>query len=116
MRISDWSSDVCSSDLDRIAIMSSMVSRIAILAALVSSTSSTAATSDAPQSNWEQVRQSINTPAPQSAQVTAAVMEWRRLNQSDGLSFNEYAAFRSEERRVGKEWVSRCRSRRAPVH
>src|SRR3546814_11243882 len=40
-----------------------------------------------------QVRQSINTPAPQSAQVTAAVMEWRRLNQSDGLSFNEYAAF-----------------------
>src|SRR3546814_4546237 len=73
--------------------MSSMVSRIAILAALVSSTSSTAATSDAPQSNWEQVRQSINTPAPQSAQVTAAVMEWRRLNQSDGLSFNEYAAF-----------------------
>src|SRR3546814_6422928 len=78
--------------------MSSMVSRIAILAALVSSTSSTAATSDAPQSNWEQVRQSINTPAPQSAQVTAAVMEWRRLNQSDGLSFNEYAAFiRSEE-------------------
>src|SRR3546814_16529866 len=61
--------------------------------ALVSSTSSPAATSDAPQSNWEQVRQSINTPAPQSAQVTAAVMEWRRLNQSDGLSFNEYAAF-----------------------
>src|SRR3546814_7527131 len=107
MRISDWSSDVCSSDLtilrpiawrsapdkDRIAIMSSMVSRIAILAALVSSTSSTAATSDAPQSNWEQVRQSINTPAPQSAHVTAAVMEWGRLNQSDGLSFNEYAAF-----------------------
>src|SRR3546814_8494665 len=80
-------------DKDRIAIMSSMVSRIAILAALVSSTSSTAATSDAPQSNWEQVRQSINTPAPQSAQVTAAVMEWRRLDQSDGLSFNEYAAF-----------------------
>src|SRR3546814_20301969 len=73
--------------------MSSMVSRIAILAALVSSTSSTAATSDAPQSNWEQVRQSINTTAPQSAQVKAAVMEWRRLNQSDGLSFNEYAAF-----------------------
>src|SRR3546814_9164307 len=73
--------------------MSSMVSRIAILAALVSSTSSTAATSDAPQSNWEQVRQSINTPAPQSAQVTAAVMEWRRVNQRDGLSFNEYAAF-----------------------
>src|SRR3546814_13325478 len=73
--------------------MSSMVSRIAILAALVSSTSSTAATSDAPQSNWEQVRQGINTPAPQSAQVTAAVMEWRRLTQSDGLSFNEYAHF-----------------------
>src|SRR3546814_11614893 len=73
--------------------MSSMVSRIAILAALVSSPSSTAATSDAPQSNWEQVRQSINTPAPQSAQVTAAVMEWRRLNQSDALSFHEYPAF-----------------------
>src|SRR3546814_19272354 len=80
-------------DKDRIAIMSSMVSRIAILAALVSSTSYTAATSDAPQSNWEQIRQSINNPAPQSAQVTAAVMERRRHNQRAGRRIKEKDTF-----------------------
>src|SRR3546814_15361434 len=33
-----------------------------------------------------------------------------------GEKINVFMSFRSEERRVGKEWVSTCRSRCAPVH
>lgn len=77
-------------------IMSSMVSRIALLAVLAGSTSFTmAATSETPQQDWERVRNTLAAPASTDAQVTSAVSEWRRLNQSDTLSFLEYASFLS---------------------
>lgn len=77
-------------------IMSSMVSRIALLAVLAGSTSFTmAATSETPQQDWERVRDTLATPAPTDVQVSSAVSEWRRLNQSDTLSFLEYASFLS---------------------
>src|SRR3546814_8981654 len=61
MRISDWSSDVCSSDL----------------------------------------------PVPKSTRATrSTAITWR----------NSAADSRSEERRVGKECVSTCRSRWSPYH
>src|SRR3546814_14456224 len=66
MRISDWSSDVCSSDLSR----------------------------------------------PRA--VKAA---WASADFSDaGVRRGQPAASRSEERRVGKECVSTCRSRWSPYH
>src|SRR3546814_1815941 len=78
MRISDWSSDVCSSDL---------------------------ASSDA----WRGPVQ----PAPHSGE--------RGLNRgarglSAGGSGSRWRESRSEERRVGKECVSTCRSRWSPYH
>lgn len=77
-------------------IMSSMVSRIALLAVLAGSTSFTmAATSETPQQDWERVRDTLATPVPTDVQVSSAVSEWRRLNQSDTLSFLEYASFLS---------------------
>src|SRR3546814_11022538 len=44
-----------------------------------------------------------------------------RLQVSDGMvavpcMYPSYANGRSEERRVGKEWVSRCSSRWSPYH
>src|SRR3546814_3691503 len=77
MRISDWSSDVCSSDLDLF--------------------------------------------------VAAAAVEHRRerrlrlvmVEEEGGIGKGAeaaHAACRSEERRVGKECVSTCRSRWSPVH
>src|SRR3546814_1938987 len=80
MRISDWSSDVCSSDLIRTSPYSShSISEIAVQLQLVG-------------------------PAP----LIAA-----------GHSISEIAVQlqrRSEERRVGKECVSTCRSRWSPYH
>src|SRR3546814_7989441 len=70
MRISDWSSDVCSSDL-----LSNGSPR-------------------AWRNEWNPI-----TPSPTERSRAA-----------------EYAARRSEERRVGKECVSTCRSRWSPYH
>src|SRR3546814_4762201 len=72
MRISDWSSDVCSSDL----------------AAVAPAAGQTLSYTDVPHTS---MRRTIA----------------RRLSESKQ---------RSEERRVGKECVSTCRSRWSPYH
>src|SRR3546814_13330096 len=85
LRISDWSSDVCSSDLNHLQ---------------------------------------------QGAQVTAISLSdeqlaWARERHDSGIDFRkqdyrdvrgQYDAIRAEERRVGKECVSPCRSRWSPYH
>src|SRR3546814_1670777 len=81
MRISDWSSDVCSSDLQR---------RDEILACRV------LALGDRPG------RRQGNDVGMHGADFIDAVVIERRG--------------RSEERRVGKECVSTCRSRWSPYH
>src|SRR3546814_4643652 len=92
MRISDWSSDVCSSDLDRI---DSLLIRL----------------------------RGARPPEAQSTglgePVTSDVMEnnVRRLADSLERSHSLLDEIeRSEERRVGKECVSTCRSRWSPYH
>src|SRR3546814_13794555 len=97
MRISDWSSDVCSSDLLPIGmpvgkIGQGFVYRLQLgfeffqIAAMVA-------------------RQRTDNAglAARDGQVHAAAQEHRRRE-------------RSEERRVGKECVSTCRSRWSPCH
>src|SRR3546814_10182563 len=86
MRISDWSSDVCSSDLVR----------------------------------------KITHPSPQMAETmreraerVAWYQAWtaERLLAMSEVDLLEYLSrLRSEERRVGKECVSTCRSRWSPYH
>src|SRR3546814_5169369 len=90
MRISDWSSDVCSSDLlsdffsairkdGRISI-----THIGIYAALLQ--------------YWKD--QNFNNPM---TAFSSDIMIIAKISSC--------ATYRSEERRVGKEWVSTCRSR-----
>src|SRR3546814_4384352 len=89
MRISDWSSDVCSSDLlyhwradpYEVDIVAEAPGRILALFEIKASAAITA-------------RDFKN-------------IEWFWANQAKG---------RSEERRVGKECVSTCRSRWSPYH
>src|SRR3546814_5589944 len=80
MRISDWSSDVCSSDLFQLGLVAGA-----------------------------RVDQAARTPALEH------VVQARLVAGDAGVDFMRLA-FRSEERRVGKECVSTCRSRWSPYH
>src|SRR3546814_3170447 len=83
MRISDWSSDVCSSDL------------------LLASWPLIAATAP------------VN-----PATVEAKIVDSARSSRPWSTAPENHAGYtigtRTEERRVGKEWVSTCRSRWSP--
>src|SRR3546814_5465483 len=85
MRISDWSSDVCSSDLNESARRYEAFSLCG---------------SDVPGQTYDGDR-------PRSAPVPRPGF----MNEGDTARTS-----RSEERRVGKECVSTCRSRWSPYH
>src|SRR3546814_1725766 len=100
MRISDWSSDVCSSDL------------------------STKLAGYDPQQPVCQIFQIVH-PLCQQLIVNLAHPHPGALLHSFDRSFGSQAGIdrfvnppapRSEERRVGTEWVSTCRSRWSPAH
>src|SRR3546814_1426098 len=86
MRISDWSSDVCSSDLPAVT-----------LAIAKQPGRNAADITDAITQRMQGLRGSL---IPQGVQYTIT---------------RDYGQ-RSEERRVGKECVSTCRSRWSPYH
>src|SRR3546814_15140352 len=98
MRISDWSSDVCSSDLvdtkaDTVAWYGADdLTRIALIDCIVVS---------------DDLIDALHI-----AEHVEASMNLGRITGMDGLYFGVSRALpRSEERRVGKECVSTCRSR-----
>src|SRR3546814_13686634 len=102
MRISDWSSDVCSSDLPRVLrIFTENSISLSISWRQWGSRYAIRAGRNLPDKEFRYLRTVI---------VTAAVY----------LGFNSELALllltRSEERRVGKECVSTCRSRWSPYH
>src|SRR3546814_15646373 len=98
MRISDWSSDVCSSDLERAN---------PALNAIVTPTfdrAREAARGELPDGPFRGVPFLLK-------DLSAA---WAGVRMTSGSAF--LRDFRSEERRVGKECVSTCRSRWSPYH
>src|SRR3546814_13071138 len=90
MRISDWSSDVCSSDL-----FVRMRSALAYSKAEKQSANCANCAKDAKASNSQGCFE--------QAVIARSEATWRSRNRSD-------------ERRVGKECVRTCRSRWAPYH
>src|SRR3546814_2541469 len=107
MRISDWSSDVCSSDLTvdiplRVLWWSKIVAAAAFVAALVF----------------------VAVPVPALAQLGQVETTGSQMILEDydtgavifAKNPDEKMHPRSEERRVGKECVSTCRSRWWPYH
>src|SRR3546814_998099 len=89
MRISDWSSDVCSSDLAGDTVATTGQHRVD--------------RGDIPP----ELRQMLNAPAYALQEIRLTVVS----TTPKGI-----VHIRSEERRVGKECVSTCRSRWSPYH
>src|SRR3546814_19233123 len=107
MRISDWSSDVCSSDLDSVARQLPEDSGFAGFRLQESTTNGDWQTHD-----WV---------AFLGASYFRAIGALEQYGLSArGIALNVAVSvaeeFRSEERRVGKECVSTCRSRWSPYH
>src|SRR3546814_16301464 len=94
MRISDWSSDVCSSDLGNCAFAPNSADRFAALAAQMLI-----------------ARVEIGGPRGQTFPFTYQDL----ISNTLGALYNPFA-YRSEERRVGTECVGTCRSRWSPYH
>src|SRR3546814_19114395 len=102
MRISDWSSDVCSSDLtadlvDVYAALEHVVSLVESRRLDIASVNLSVATSALFSGSCDA-----------SPALNGAIDAFRSIIDPLALS--------SEERRVGKECVSTCRSRWAPYH
>src|SRR3546814_15941212 len=99
MRISDWSSDVCSSDLydPRVARPDSLLKILRDIGYTIS--------------DPRKVR-------PFEEEERDLVREGRRFLIATALSLLAIGLITSssEERRVGKEWVSPCRYRWSPYH
>src|SRR3546814_14573858 len=108
MRISDWSSDVCSSDLATVGVLQGT-----------------------PEASGDDCTYAFETDSGRSNLFVSTVTwrnGYRRYRESNqmlggmlGAALNEMGAGdshagRSAERRVGKEWVSTCRSRWSPYH
>src|SRR3546814_15498050 len=97
MRISDWSSDVCSSDLDEDRRDEHIDDEVT------------------------DIDRSVDRPAPNEGMIDAVRNihreERRRADPfGTGSPAQRRHTERSEERRVGKECVSTCRSRWSPYH
>src|SRR3546814_4744710 len=95
MRISDWSSDVCSSDLSSRPASNSITCRVRTEFSLFPDVDRHGSATGRP---------------PDGPEVMPAPRVWSRGHRSPKLSR------RSEERRVGKECGSTCRSRWSPYH
>src|SRR3546814_21188110 len=105
MRISDWSSDVCSSDLDP---------KLAAQAAKLGKTLAEVAKGNRIGHALENMMQLAMGAGEESVEGNIAGRNGKSLlsKVTDLKSFIS----RSEERRVGKECVSTCRSRWSPYH
>src|SRR3546814_13882499 len=123
MRISDWSSDVCSSDLPRYIDRESVEQIIAacdtstpvgvrdraliLLLARLGLRAGDIVAMQLDDIDWDQ-----GTVRVSGKSIRPALLP---LPQDAGEAILAYIEHRTEERRVGKEWVSTCRSRWWPV-
>src|SRR3546814_13354708 len=98
MRISDWSSDVCSSDLIFFLIPGVQILGVALLALPFRANIPIGA-----------AKTFLSNPVTTPFIIAASVWLGDRM-------FGLHANVRSEESRVGKECVSTCRSRWSPYH
>src|SRR3546814_15155595 len=115
MRISDWSSDVCSSDLsDHVRV----VGDVGKAGVAIDSVEDMKILFDGIPLDKMSVSMTMNGAViPILAFfIVAGEEQGVPTEQLDGTIQNDILKERSEERRVGKECVSTCRSRWSPDH
>src|SRR3546814_2729593 len=106
MRISDWSSDVCSSDLINNQVGFTTSPQFA---------RSSPYPSDAAKMVQAPILH-VNGDDPEAVTFACKLAtEYRQTFKRD-VVIDMWCYRRSEERRVGKGWVSTCRSRWSPYH
>src|SRR3546814_15242907 len=105
MRISDWSSDVCSSDLLQL---------LAHLGRTEETAAHGARDGRSPPYELNKTEERIQLAVQRSGETGLPLIYVNQVGGQDELVFD--GASRSEERRVGKECVSTCRSRWSPIH
>src|SRR3546814_17448292 len=110
MRISDWSSDVCSSDLFR-ALRRGKI-RLSPAELPISPFPLPVAVDFPDTGRWQSLNPGDRSKASDRALHGEELGERRRIC----LASYPGVAERSEERRVGKECVSTCRYRWSPYH
>src|SRR3546814_5561603 len=99
MRISDWSSDVCSSDLEAEPVVIRIDDHDESVDGAMS----------IDRADEEVLRSELEVP-----HVAKSEEEEEEKGEEEEMKENEDEEKRSEERRVGKEGVSTCRSRWSP--
>src|SRR3546814_12584356 len=120
MRISDWSSDVCSSDLAT-AIANNSGAGLAANGTMTLNSSGDIANYGSLYTGSQMVlnaghtiRNYRNAAMDSDGSITATGDKF--VNNSNVNAKGNITITRSEERRVGKECVSTCRSRWSPYH
>src|SRR3546814_10588770 len=115
MRISDWSSDVCSSDLTALWDIKAKVAGLPLYQLLGGRSRSGVLVYG--HANGRDIAETVD------AVAHYLELGYKAVRAQSGVPGLESAygvargkLFRSEERRVGKECVSTCRSRWSPYH
>src|SRR3546814_14837788 len=117
MHISDWSSDVCSSDLaNALNLVAGDALEVILGQGSVRLVNGADAAGQLNMISDDIIVATAEAIADVGAATSTAAIN-TRLEQNDGILLDEGALFargRSEERRVGKECGSTCRSRVSP--
>src|SRR3546814_15560500 len=108
MRISDWSSDVCSSDLDDKPPEQEKLPQ--------AGHGEGAEHADPDETQSDQRNATHPEMIDEHRRKRSDQPEQREAHREGGRDIGDAPAERSEERRVGKEGVSTCRSRWSPYH
>src|SRR3546814_18377533 len=112
MRISDWSSDVCSSDLQGLVLFGLYLA--GIVGALVVAWALRRTVAKGAGAGFMMEMPRYQMPQPRDILLGLWQRAWIFLRRAGTLI--AMTTVRSDERRVGKECVSTCRSRWSPQH
>src|SRR3546814_15822638 len=110
MRISDWSSDVCSSDL--VTVLTNQTPFYGESGGQMGD-AGTIATLEGAKATVSDTGKPLGRLHTHQAKLEAGTLQ---VGDTVQLSVDAARRDRTEERRVGKEWVSTCRSRWWPIH